>query len=238
MNQAQAAQAIAERWGVTRQECDAFAAQSHEKAHRATVEGRFAREIVPTRGLGADGGEIVVTADETIRPDTTLERLAELKPVLGTQWITAGISSPVTDGASAVVMMSGERAGRLGLEPLARVVASAVVGSDPELMLTGPIAATPRVLGKAGLAMDDIDVFEVNEAFAPIPLAWLRELHAPAGRLNPNGGAIALGHPVGNSGSRLAITAIHELARAGARRALVTLCTGGAMAPATIFERP
>lgn len=237
MNQAQAAQAIAERWNISRRECDAFAVESHRKAHAATSQGRFAREIVPTRGLDAEGGEVVMEVDETIRADTSMERLASLKPVLGTEWITAGISSPVTDGASAVVLMSGRRVRELDLTPLARIVASAVVGSDPELMLTGPIEATPRVLRKAGLSMDDIDVFEVNEAFAPIPLAWLAELDSPAGKLNPNGGAIALGHPVGNSGCRLAITAMHELARTGGRYALVTLCTGGAMAPATIFER-
>ncbi len=237
MNQAQAAEAIAEKWSITRQECDAFAVSSHAKAHAAAQAGHFDREIVPTKGLDAEGGRITATRDETIRPDTSLEGLANLKPVLGTRLITAGISSPVTDGASAVVLASGERMRELGLEPIARVVASAVVGSDPVLMLTGPIAATPRVLERAGLGMDDIDVFEVNEAFAPVPLAWLRELDAPEEKLNPCGGAIALGHPVGNSGCRLSITAIHTLRRTGGRYALVTLCTGGAMAPATIFER-
>ncbi|MBW2260740.1 MAG: thiolase family protein [Deltaproteobacteria bacterium] len=236
-NQGQAAEAIAEKWSITRDECDAFAVSSHEKAHAAAQAGHFDREIVPTKGLDADGTQITVTRDETIRPDTSMEKLAALEPVLGTKLITAGISSPVTDGASAVVLMSGERMKELGLEPIARVVASAVVGSDPVLMLTGPITATPKVLERAGLAMDDIDVFEVNEAFAPIPLAWLRELGAPAGKLNPCGGAIALGHPVGNSGCRISITAVSELQRTGGRHALVTLCTGGAMAPATIFER-
>ena len=236
-NQAQAAQAIAENWGVTKEMCDEFAVASHTKAHQATVKGHFKKEIMPTRGLDKDGNEIVLDTDETIRPDTSLEKLATLKPVLGTNWITAGISSPVTDGASAVILMSEEKARELNLTPLARVVANAVVGSDPVYMLTGPLAATPKVLKKAGMKMADIDLFEVNEAFAPIPLAWVRELDAPMEKLNVNGGAMALGHPVGNSGCRLTITAIHELARRKAKRALVTLCTGGAMAPATIFER-
>jgi len=236
-NQGQAAQAIAEKWGITRLDCEKFAVESHKKAHQATVNGYFQREILPTRGLDKDGKEIVVDKDETIRPDTTLEALATLKPALGTQWITAGISSPVTDGASAVLLMSEEKVNEFKLAPLASIKANAVVGSDPMLMLTGPIVATPKVLQKAGLKMDDIDIFEVNEAFAPIPLAWVKELKADMAKLNVNGGAMALGHPVGNSGTRLVVTALHELKRRKARYALVTLCTGGAMAPATIFER-
>jgi len=236
-NQGQAAQAIAEKWGITRLACEEFAVSSHMKAHNATVNGYFKTEILPTKGLDKEGNEILVEADETIRPDTSLEKLATLQPALGTDWITAGTSSPVTDGASAVVLMSGEKVKELGLTPLVRIKASAVVGCDPELMLTGPLYATPKVLGKAGLTMDDIDIFEVNEAFAPIPLAWSKELNGPMEKLNVNGGAMALGHPVGNSGCRLTVTAIHELIRRQARYALVTLCTGGAMAPATIFER-
>ena len=207
------------------------------KAHNATVNGYFKREILPTKGLDKEGNEILVDADETIRPDTSLEKLATLQPALGTDWITAGTSSPVTDGSSAVVLMSGEKVKELGLTPLALVRASAVVGCDPTLMLTGPLYATPKVLGKAGLTMDDIDIFEVNEAFAPIPLAWRKELNAPMEKLDVNGGALALGHPVGNSGCRLTVTAIHGLIRRQARYALVTLCTGGATAPATVFER-
>ncbi len=236
-NQAQAAQAIAANWGVTKEMCDEFAVASHTKAHQATVNGYFKNEIMPMEGLDKEGNEIVMEQDETIRPDTNLGKLATLNPVLGTEWITAGISSPVTDGASAVVLMSGEKVKELNLTPLARIVANAVVGSDPVYMLTGPLVATPKVLEKAGLKMDDIDIFEVNEAFAPIPLAWVKELDAPRDKLNVNGGAMALGHPVGNSGCRLTVTAIHELKRREADRALVTLCTGGAMAPATIFER-
>ncbi|MBI5115333.1 thiolase family protein [Candidatus Poribacteria bacterium] len=236
-NQAQAAQAIAETWGITKQMCDEFAVASHKKAHRATVNGHFKNEIMPTKGLDGDGKEIVRDTDETVRPDTCMEKLATLKPVLGTDWITAGISSPVTDGASAVVLMSGQKMKELKMTPLARVVANAVVGSDPILMLTGPLVVTPKVLKKAGMKMGDIDVFEVNEAFAPVPLAWAKELKASMEKLNVNGGAMALGHPVGNSGCRLSITAINELIRRKAKYALVTLCTGVAMAPATIFER-
>jgi len=236
-NQGMAAQAIAEKWGISRLDCERFAVSSHQKAHQAAEKGYFRKEIIPTRGLDKDGKEIVVERDETIRPDTSLEALAGLKPALGTQWITAGISSPVTDGASAVLLMSEEKVEEHNLTPLARIKANAVVGSDPALMLTGPIYATPKVLKKAGLKMEDIDIFEVNEAFAPIPLAWAKELHADIDKLNVNGGAMALGHPVGNSGCRLSITAIYELLRRKARYGLVTLCTGVAMAPATIFER-
>jgi acetyl-CoA acetyltransferase family protein len=236
-NQAQAAQAIAEKWAITRLECEEFAVASHAKAHKATVNGYFKKELLPTKGLDKDGNKIIVEADETIRPDTSLEKLATLKPALGTEWITAGTSSPVTDGASAVVLMCEEKIKELNVTPLACIRANAVVGCDPILMLTGPIYATPKVLKKAGLTIDDIDIFEVNEAFAPIPLAWAKELNAPMEKLNVNGGALALGHPVGNSGCRLSVTAIYELIRRQARYALVTLCTGGAMAPATIFER-
>ncbi len=235
-NQAQAAQAIAEKWGVTREECDKFAVASHEKAHNATTNGYFKKEIIPTKGLDKEGNEINVEVDETIRPGTALEKLSTLNPVLGTQWITAGTSSPVSDGASAVILMAADKAKELNITPLARIVANSVVGADPGLMLTGPIAVTPMVLEKAGLKIDDIDIFEVNEAFAPIPLAWAKDLNAPLEKLNVNGGAMALGHPVGNSGCRLTTTAIYELIRRQAKYALITLCTGAAMAPATIIE--
>jgi acetyl-CoA acetyltransferase family protein len=236
-NQGQAAQAIAEKWGITRLDCEKFAVASHTKAATATASGYFKNEIVPTKGLDKEGKEIIVDKDETIRPETKLEALAALKPALGTAWIHAGISSPVTDGASAVLLISGEKMKELKLTPLARIKANAVIGSDPTLMLTGPIEVTPKVLKKAGLKLEDIDLFEVNEAFAPIPLAWAKEMKADMNKLNVNGGAMALGHPVGNSGCRLSITAIHELQRRKAKYAMVTLCTGVAMAPATIFER-
>ncbi len=236
-SQMAAAQAIAKKWGITKEECQDFAIASHEKALKATREGHFKNEIFPMQGLDKEGNSFVCDADETIRTGVTRAGLDALKVIPGTEWITAGLSSTVTDGASAVVLMSGGRMKELGLSPLARVAASAVVGSDPKLMLTGPITVTPKVLGKAGLSMKDIDIFEVNEAFAPIPLAWAKELKADSTKLNVNGGAMALGHPVGNSGCRLSVTALHELRRRGARYALVTLCTGGGQAPATIFER-
>lgn len=236
-NQIASAQEIADQWGITADQCQEFAVSSHQKAHRATVNGYFKNEIIPMKGLDKEGNAIIRDTDETIRPGTTRESLATLKVLPDTRWITAGISSTITDGSSAVVLMSGTRMKELKLEPLARIVANAVVGSDPHLMLTGPIYATPKVLSKAGLQMDDIDLFEINEAFAPIPLAWAKDLEADISKLNVNGGALALGHPVGNSGCRLAVTAIHELRRRNARYALVSLCTGGGMAPATIFER-
>ena len=189
------------------------------------------------QGLDKDGHKILCDTDEPMRAGVTREVLESLKVLPGTDWMTAGLSSTVTDGASAVLLMSGKKVKELGLTPLVRIVANAVVGSDPKLMLTGPMTATPKVLKMAGLKMDDIDLFEVNEAFAPIPLAWAKELQADMAKLNVNGGAMALGHPVGNSGCRLSVTAIHELQRRKAKYALVTLCTGGGQAPATIFER-
>jgi acetyl-CoA acetyltransferase family protein len=192
---------------------------------------------MPVRGLDKDGNKILCDTDEPMRAGVTREVLNSLKVLPGTDWMTAGLSSTVTDGVSAVLLMSGEKVNKLGLTPLARVVASAVVGSDPKLILTGPMTATPKVLKMAGLKIDDIDLFEVNEAFAPIPLAWAKEVKADLAKLNVNGGAMALGHPVGNSGCRISITAIHELQRRKAKYALVTLCTGGGQAPATIFER-
>ncbi|MBN1665349.1 MAG: thiolase family protein [Deltaproteobacteria bacterium] len=231
------AQMIADKWGITREECQEFAIGSHRKAHEATVKGYFKNEILPMRGVDKEGNEIVRDTDETIRPDTSHETLNKLKVLPNTKFITAGISSTITDGSSAVILMSGQKMKELKLEPLARIVANAVIGSDPKLMLTGPIYVTPKVLKKAGLALSDIDIFEINEAFAPVPLAWLAETHADPEKLNVNGSALALGHPVGNSGCRLAVTAINELRRRKGRYALVSLCTGGGMAPATIFER-
>jgi acetyl-CoA acyltransferase len=236
-DQIAAAQMIADKWEITREECHEFAIASHKKAHAATVSGYFKNEILPVKGVDKDGNEIVRDTDEPIRPETTQESLYALKVLPNTKWITAGISSTITDGASAVILMSEEKMKELKLKPLVRFVANAVVGSDPEIMLTGPIYVTPKVLKKAGLLMADIDIFEINEAFAPIPLAWAKELKADQSKLNVNGGALALGHPVGNSGCRLTVTAINELIRRKARYALVSLCTGGGMAPATILER-
>ncbi len=236
-NQGTAAQAIAEKYGVTKDECNQLAVSSHQKAHKATVEGYFKREILPMQGLDKDGNKITVDKDETIRPETNMEGLNGLKAVLGSQWLTAGMSSPVTDGASAVVLMSEEKMKELKLTPLARIVMNTVIGSDPILMLTGPVDAIPKVLKKANLKMDDIDIFEINEAFAPIPMACVKAIKVPLEKMNVNGGALALGHPVGNSGCRLTVTAIYELMRRKSKYGLITLCTGGAMAPATIIER-
>ena len=236
-DQIKAAQMIADKWKITRDECHEFAIASHRKAHAATVNGYFKNEILPIRGVDKDGKEIVRDTDEPIRPETSHETLSALKILPNTKWITAGISSTITDGASVVVLMSEEKVKELRLNPMARVVANAVVGSDPEIMLTGPIYVTPKVLKKAGLSMNDIDIFEINEAFAPIPLAWAKELKADQSKLNVNGGALALGHPVGNSGCRLAVTAVNELMRRNAKYALISLCTGGGMSPATILER-
>ena len=236
-DQIAAAQMIADKWGITLEECQDFAIASHRKAHEATIKGYFKNEIVPMKGLDKDGKEITRDTDEPIRPETNRETLNALKILPNTRWITGGISSTITDGSSAIVLMSEAKMRELKLEPLARIVSNAVVGSDPQLMLTGPIYVTPKILDRAGLRMKDIDIFEINEAFAPIPLAWAKELKADMNKLNVNGGALALGHPVGNSGCRLAVTAINELRRRKARYALVSLCTGGGMAPATILER-
>ncbi len=236
-DQIAAAQMIADKWEITREACHDFAIASHQKAHKATVGGYFRNEILPMKGVDKEGNEVLQDTDEPIRPGTSHETLNALKVLPNTKWITVGISSTITDGASAVVLMSEKRMKELKLTPLARVVANAVIGSEPQIMLTGPIYATPKVLGKAGMKMGDIDIFEINEAFAPIPLAWVKELKADPEKLNVNGGALALGHPVGNSGCRLSVTAIHELQRRQGKYALVSLCTGGGMAPATIFER-
>ena len=236
-DQIKAAQMIADKWEITREECHEFAIASHRKAHTATLNGYFKNEILPIAGVDKEGGEIVRDTDEPIRPETSHETLSALKVLPNTKWITAGISSTITDGASAVVLMSEDKVKELKLNPMVRFVANAVIGSNPEIMLTGPIYVTPKVLKKAGLSMDDIDIFEINEAFAPIPLAWAKDLHADQSKLNVNGGALALGHPVGNSGCRLTVTAVNELMRRKAQYALVSLCTGGGMAPATIFER-
>ena len=236
-DQMHGAQLIADHWGITKEACQAFAVESHQKAQRATDNGYFKKEIRPTQGLDKEGNPIVRDTDEPIRPTTTMASLDQLKILPNTKWITAGLSSTITDGSSAVVLMSESKMKALNLTPLVRIVASAVVGSDPKMMLTGPLYATPKVLKKAGMTMSDMDFFEINEAFAPIPLAWIKELDADPAKLNPNGGALALGHPVGNTGCRLVVSAIHELMRTNGRYALVSLCTGGGMAPATIFQR-
>ncbi|WP_156289777.1 thiolase family protein [Oceanobacillus salinisoli] len=238
IHQGLSADRIAEKWGFTREEMDEFSFDSHKKAIQAQKEGRFDKEIMPIKVTLEDETKTVLTNDEGPREDTNQEKLGTLKPAFKEDGrITAGNSSQISDGANAILLMSREKAGELGLKPKFRVLARSVVGSDPTLMLTGPIPATKKVLEKAGLTIDDIDVFEVNEAFASVPMAWLKETGADSDKLNPNGGAISLGHPLGASGGRLMITMIHELERTGGRYGLQTMCEGHGMANATIIER-
>ncbi|MBA2338298.1 MAG: thiolase family protein [Acidimicrobiia bacterium] len=232
------AELIAERWGITREEADRLAHDSHMRAARATEEGRFDNELIPIEITGDDGVRQVMRRDEGIRPTTTPETLAGLKPAFreGGQ-VTAGNSSQITDGASAVLITSREAAERLGLRPRARFVAFSLAGVDPVTMLTGPIPATEKVLAKAGLTIEDIDRFELNEAFATVVAAWLRDTGAAWEKTNVNGGAMALGHPLGASGGKLLATLLNELERSGGRYGLQTMCEGGGMANATIIER-
>lgn len=234
IHQGLSAERIAEKWKLTREELDTYALNSHEKAIRAMEEGRFNREIVM---IDVDGEKKLVK-DEGPRPDTSLEALAKLPSVFHEDGvITAGNSSQMSDGASAVLLMSRDKARELGMKPRFRVVARSVVGSDPTLMLTGPVPATKKVLQKAGLTIDDIDLFEVNEAFASVPLFWLKETGVSKEKLNVNGGAIALGHPLGATGTKLITTLMHELERTGGKYGLLAVCEGWGMANATIIER-
>lgn len=238
INQGLSAERIADKWNFSKEELDEFSLESHRRAIVAQDEGRFDKEIMPVEVTLPDGTKTLVRQDEGPRRDSSLEKLAGLKPSFQEDGkITAGNSSQISDGAAAILLMSREKAVELGLKPKFRVVARSVVGSDPTLMLTGPIPATEKVLKKAGLTIDDIDVFEVNEAFAPVPLAWLKETGADPAKLNPNGGAIALGHPLGASGARLMLTMMSELERTGGRYGLQTMCEGHGMANATIIER-
>jgi len=232
-----AAEKIAEKWKITREDCDRFGARSQQRAAIARAEGKFAAEIVPI-SINREGREEQFTDDEGIRPGTTPETLATLKPSFkedGT--LHAGNSSQITDGAAAVLLMSEEKAKELGVRPRARIVAQTVVGSDPELMLTGPIGATEDVLKRANLKLSDIDRIEINEAFAPVVLAWEKELRPDMEKVNVNGGAIALGHPLGCTGARLMTSLVHELERSGARYGLQTMCCGGGLGTGTILER-
>ena len=238
INQGLSTERIAEKWGISRQQMDEFSLASHGKAIKSQDEGRFEREIMPISVVLADGSQAIMKMDEGPRRDTSLEKLAGLKsPFIENGQVTAGNASQISDGAAAVLVMSREKAEELGLKPRFRIVARSVLGSDPTLMLTGPIAATAKVLAKAGLRLSDIDIFEVNEAFAAVPLAWLKDTGADPKKLNPNGGAIALGHPLGASGARLMTTLMHELERTGGRYGLQTMCEGHGMANATIIER-
>lgn len=232
-----AAEMIAEKWGLTRAELDAFSLRSHQLAHRATLEGRFRREILPLE-VTVEGAAETMGVDETIRPGTSPDALANLKPAFKEDGVvTAGSASPISDGAAALLLMSSERARSLGLRPRARFVAQAVVGVDPVIALTGPIPATSRILERAGMSLEDIDLFEVNEAFASVVLAWQREVDPDMDRVNVNGGAIAVGHPLGASGARIMTTLLHELERRDAMLGLQTMCCFGGLGIATIVER-
>ncbi len=228
------AEMIAEQWGIKREELDEFAAGSHERAGRAIAEGRFKREIVPI--TLADGS--VFEVDEGVRVPVNREKMAALAPSFKPDGVvTAANSSQISDGASALLIMSEARAKALGLAPRARIVATSLAGVDPTIMLTGPIPATQRVLKKAGMKLDQIDLFEINEAFASVVLAWERELHPDMSRVNVNGGAIALGHPLGCSGGKLMTTLLHELERTKKRYGLQTMCIGFGQGIGTIIER-
>jgi acetyl-CoA acetyltransferase family protein len=247
IHQGECAEEIARRWKVSRQEMDAFALRSHERAARATDEGRFENEIVPLAARvhpdvpGAaeiNDAAGLLSADEGVRRDTSLEKLAGLKPAFSeTGTVTAGSSSQISDGAAAVLIMSEERASELGLTPRARFHTFAVAANDPQIMLTAPIPATELVLAKAKLSLDDMDLVEINEAFASVVLAWDREFSPDMDKVNVNGGAIAIGHPTGCSGARLMATLLNELERTGGRYGLQTMCEGGGQANATIIER-
>jgi acetyl-CoA acetyltransferase family protein len=227
------AELIAERWELPRSELDELALRSHRLAHRATEEGRFARETMPFR---VDGATYV--SDQGIRPDTSLEALAALPPAFKRDGrVTAGNASQISDGAAALLLTTPERAAELGLATRARIVDQTTVGVDPVTMLTGPIPATRKLLERNGMTVDDVDRFEVNEAFAPVVLAWARELEPDMDRVNVNGGAIALGHPLGSTGARLLTTLLHELERADAELGLVTMCCGGGLGTGTLIQR-
>jgi acetyl-CoA acyltransferase len=231
-NQGVCAELICQKWGLARRAVDEYSVRSHELAAAAQDGGAFEDQIV---AVATEAG--VVTADEGVRRGTTVEKLAGLKPAFTEDGIIhAGNSSQISDGAAALLVMSGGKARELGLTPLVRYVAGAVTGADPVLMLTGPIPATEKVLHKAGLGIGDIGVFEVNEAFAPVPMAWLAETGADAVRLNPLGGAIALGHPLGASGAVLMTRMIHHMRDNGIRYGLQTMCEGGGTANATVVE--
>ena len=243
VSQFDAAERIAEKWGITREDCDRFGLQSQQRAQLAWQEGRYEREVLPIDAPDVDeDGQPVGTThhverDEGLR-ETSLAALAALKPVAREDGVhTAGTSSQITDGAAAVLMMTAGRARELGVKPRARIVDQCLVGVDPVMMLTGPITATHRLLERTGLTMRDIDVVEINEAFASIVLAWDRELHPDMETVNPNGGAIALGHPVGATGARLITTALHELERTDGTIGLITMCCGGGLGTGTIIER-
>jgi acetyl-CoA acetyltransferase family protein len=231
------AEMIAEKWGFDRERLDRFGLSSHERAARATREGRFEREIVPVEVALEDGPAEKFAVDEGIRHDASLEAMAGLKPLSDKGLLTAGTSSQITDGAAALLVANDAGLRRLGATPRARVRAMSLAGDDPVMMLAAPIPATKRLLERSGVSIDDVDRYEVNEAFASVPLAWLHDLGADPEKLNANGGAIALGHPLGCTGAKLMTTLLHELERSGGRLGLQTMCEGGGLANATLIER-
>ena len=229
---------IAAKWGISRRAMDELGLQSHRRAWSATEAGILGREIAPIQGVDDDGGLRMIDRDQGIRPGTTLERMSALEPVFSSDGVTtAGNSSQISDGAAAVLVTTAAGARRLGLKPRARIIAAVAIGSDPHLMLTGPIAATRNALERAGLSLADIDVFEVNEAFASVPRIWEKDLGADLEKVNIHGGAIALGHPLGGSGARLMTALMNALETTGGRYGLQTMCCGGGMATATVIER-
>jgi acetyl-CoA acetyltransferase len=239
IHQGECAEEIARRWSITREEMDALAFSSHQRAALAQAEGRFENEIVTLDARSHDGSASgLVTADEGVRPDSSLERLAALRPAFfeGGQ-VTAASSSQISDGAAAVLVMTEEKAAELGLTPRARFHTFAVASNDPQIMLTAPIPATTKILERSGLSIDDLDLIEINEAFASVVLAWEKEHHPDMTKVNVNGGAMALGHPTGASGARIMATLLNELERTGGRYGLQTMCEGGGQANATIIER-
>ncbi len=243
VSQGEASERLCDKWGLTRDNLDDFAFESHKRAAKAADSGYFDREIAPVdiaawREKNATGEVLSLAKDETIRRETSREKLGTLKPSFRPEGrSTAGNSSQISDGAAALIIMGADTAKKLGVRARARIVQTTVVGSDPTLMLTGPIASTRRVLEKAGLTLKDIDLFEVNEAFAPVPLVWMKEIGVPHEKLNVNGGAIALGHPLGASGARIMTTLLHELERRNARYGLQAICCAGGLGTATIIER-
>ncbi|HVB24669.1 MAG TPA: thiolase family protein [Ktedonobacteraceae bacterium] len=238
VHQGISADLVAQKWGISREELDAFSLQSHQRAAQATVEGRFQNQILPVQVKNEDGTPGIFDRDEGIRADTSLEKLASLKPAFRPDGlITAGNSSQISDGAAAVLIMERQTAEWLGLRPRARFVSFSLAGDNPILMLTAPIPATFKALDRAGLTMDDIDLVEINEAFASVVLAWQRETQADMSKINVNGGAVAIGHPLGASGARLTTFLLNELERTGGRYGLQTICEGGGMANGMIIER-
>src|SRR5213083_1695791 len=238
VHQGISADLVAQKWEISRRELDEYSLESHRRAARATAEGRFSSQIVPIEVKNEDGTTSMFEQDEGIRSDTSLEKLASLKPAFKPDGlITAGNSSQISDGAASVLIMERSTAERLGLKPRARFVSFSLAGDNPILMLTAPIPATFKALARAGLTMDDIDLVEINEAFASVVLAWQRETGTDLQKVNVNGGAVAVGHPLGASGARLTTVLLHELERTGGRYGLQTICEGGGMANALIIER-